>query len=93
MILVTVEAHFALEDFGQAITEVESIIEVVRIMNGCEGYSFFHNGNTIAIVQKWQNMACFDAYRKSNIFGELITALKPFMNTPPVTTIANVHGV
>lgn len=93
MKLITVEARFTSANIDEAIAAFETQTKAVRAMDGCESYSLYRSGEAIAIVQKWQNTECFDAYRKSDVFAGLGAALKPLMSVPPVTTIASVDSV
>ncbi|MGX9355577.1 putative quinol monooxygenase [Roseobacteraceae bacterium S113] len=92
MKLITVEATFAADKIEAAISEFDAQIEAVRAMDGCDSYALYRSGDTVAIVQRWQDMARFDAYRKSDEFAGLGAALKPLMSAPPVTTIARVDN-
>jgi len=90
MKLIVVEASFSPNDATGAFDAVHQQADAVREMEGCEGYSVYKSGSSIAIVQKWRSFETFDRYRASDIFGALIAALKPAMKAAPVTTIANV---
>lgn len=92
MKLIAVEAMFSPGDKQQAIDAVEAQADSARAMSGCDSYQVYQADKSIAIVQKWESMEQFDAYRNSNIFAGLIAALKPLMSAPPVTTIANVDS-
>lgn len=90
MKLITVEADFGAENIDAAIAAFEDQTSKVRAMDGCNHYMLYRNGSSVAILQHWQSMEQFDAYRQSNTFAGLGAALKPLMTTPPVTTIASV---
>lgn len=92
MKLITVEATFASDKVEAAISAFNAQTEAVRAMEGCESYALYSTGDTVAIVQRWQDMTRFDAYRQSDVFAGLGAALKPLMSTPPVTTIASVDS-
>lgn len=93
MKLITVEALFSNNDAANAIALFEGHAPAVRDMAGCKSYDLYadpdHAGN-IVIVQRWESMSQFDAYRTSNAFAQLGAGLKPMMTTPPVTTISSV---
>ena len=90
MILVTVEATFEDENIEKAVEIFEAQAVAVRRLNGCESYALYRAQNDVAIVQKWQDMAKFDAYRAGEIFAALGRDLKPMMSVPPVTTIGQI---
>ena len=92
MKLITVEATFASDKVEDAIAAIDSQTETVRAMDGCENYAFYRRRDTVAIVQRWHDMARFDTYRQSDVFAGLGVALKPLMSAPPVTTIASVDN-
>lgn len=96
MKLITVEALFSDNDAASAITLFESHAPSVRDMAGCKRYDLYadpaHAGN-IVIVQRWDSMSEFDAYRTSDAFAQLGAGLKPMMTAPPVTTISSVDPV
>ncbi|MEM9342271.1 MAG: antibiotic biosynthesis monooxygenase [Pseudomonadota bacterium] len=92
MKLIAVEATFGSDAVQSAVDAIEAQAESVRDMSGCEGYAHYRSDDTIAIVQKWQSMAAFDAYRQSEVFAGLGAALMPLMAGPPVTTVASVDS-
>lgn len=92
MKLITVEATFVTDKVDAAIAAFDAQTDAVRAMEGCDSYAFYRSGDTVAIVQRWQDMARFDAYRQSDVFAGLGATLKPLMSAPPVTTIASVDN-
>ena len=92
MKLVTLEAAFAPEKIEDAVAAVEAQADVVRAMDGCQSYAVYQSPGALAIVQQWQDMDRFDAYRQSSAFATLGAALKPLMSAPPVTTVASVDS-
>ena len=90
MKLITVEAEVAAADLDKALELFEAEAGAVRAMAGCQSYAVYRaaSGGRFAIVQKWADMAAFDAYRASPNFAAMGGALKPMMVAPPVTTIA-----
>lgn len=93
MKLITVEAAFDPSAVQRAVDAIEAQASTVRSMSGCDGYACYRSDDTIAIIQKWQSMAEFDAYRTSETFAGLGAALKPLMAKPPVTMVASVDSV
>jgi len=92
MKLVTVEATFTADTVDQAIRSFNDLAEKVRGMEGCDHYVLYKNGASVGIIQRWETIAHFDAYRQSDAFRALGSVLKPFMTVPPVTTAASVDN-
>ena len=92
MKLVTVEATFTADTVNQAIRAFNDQAETVRGMEGCDHYALYKNGASLGIIQRWETTAHFEAYRQSDAFRVLGSALKPLMTAPPVTTIAFVDN-
>ncbi|WP_415919036.1 putative quinol monooxygenase [Tateyamaria sp. SN6-1] len=90
MKLITVEAAFAASDLPAALTLFEAQADTVRKMNGCRHYALFTrpSGDGVAILQHWDSMEAFDAYRASETFATLGQGLRPMMSAPPVTVVA-----
>ena len=95
MKLITVEAGFAAADLDAAITLFCAQADAVRAMAGCAHYALFRRptDDGVAIIQHWDTMEHFDAYRRSDTFAQLGAGLRPLMSAPPVTTIAQVDTV
>lgn len=95
MKLITVEATFAQGKTEEAISAFQNTADGVRRMAGCLGYEIYRapaEGDAAVIVQKWESMADFDAYRSSADFAAMGAQLKPLMAGPPETTIADTAG-
>ncbi|MEO0665315.1 MAG: antibiotic biosynthesis monooxygenase [Pseudomonadota bacterium] len=90
MNLITVEAP--LSDIDAGLAHVEAQAGVVRAMDGCTHYAPYARGSHLAIVQEWESLAAFDAYRASPAFATLGAQLKPLMTAPPVTKVAELTG-
>ena len=84
MKMVTVEARFAPENVDAAVAAFDAQSVAVNAMDGCESYAVYRRGDSRAIVQRWQDMQRFDAYRQSAAFAALGATLKPLMSAPPV---------
>jgi quinol monooxygenase YgiN len=95
MKLITVEAAFAAADLDTAISLFTAQAETVRSMSGCAHYALYckPSDDGIAILQHWDTMESFDAYRQGDTFAQLGAGLKPLMTALPVTTIAEVDTV
>ena len=93
MKLITVEATFGADNLDAAMDAISAQADSVRAMSGCHGYGLYTSNGAVAIVQKWDNLGNFDAYRQSDAFASLGAALKPLMSKPPVTTVASVDTV
>lgn len=95
MKLITVEAAFAAADLDAAMALFSEQAEVVRAMVGCAHYALYRSPSEdgIAILQQWETMAQFDAYRASETFATLGAGLRPLMTQPPVTIVAEVDTV
>lgn len=95
MKLITVETDFAAKDLDAAISLFAAKADEVRNMNGCEHYALYvkPSGDGLAILQHWQTIQAFDAYRASDVFAELGAGLRPMMTAPPVTMVAEVYTV
>lgn len=95
MKLITVEAAFAPSNLDMAISLFTEQANVVRAMPGCKHYALYRKiaGDGIAILQQWESMTAFDAYRASEAFADLGQGLRPLMTSPPVTIIAEVGTV
>ena len=93
MKLINVEATFDPSVLEAAISLFDDQARKVREMPGCTHYALYRNTTSdgIAIVQRWTDMAAFEAYRASETFAQLGKDLKPKMSTPPVTTIAEIE--
>lgn len=92
MKLVTVEATFSASTVDQAIRAFNDQAGTVRGMEGCAHYALYKYGASVGIIQRWDTIVHFDAYRQSDAFRALGSALKPLMTAPPVTTIASVDN-
>lgn len=92
MKLITVEASFSADKIEAAIDAFNDQSQHVTSMQGCESYGLYRAGNSVAIVQKWQDMQSFETYRQSDIFAGLGATLKPLMSQPPVTTVASIDN-
>lgn len=95
MKLITVEAEFAASDLGAATRIISDQADAVRAMPGCTHYAFYRKSGDdgIAIIQRWDGMETFDAYRASDTFAALGRGLRPLMTKPPVTIVAEVDTV
>lgn len=95
MKLITVEAAFPAADLEAAISLFSDQAPLVRAMPGCDHYALYTKptGDGVVIVQHWQTMEAFDAYRSSDTFATLGQGLRPLMSAPPVTVIAEVVTV
>ncbi|WP_168201404.1 putative quinol monooxygenase [Qingshengfaniella alkalisoli] len=95
MKLITVEAAFAAADLETAISLFTAQAETVRNMAGCTHYALYRKPSEdgIAILQHWDTIEAFNAYRQGDTFAQLGAGLKPLMVAPPVTTIAEVDSV
>lgn len=93
MKLITVEARFSHGATDNAIIALEDAAPSIRKMSGCHTYDIYrahaHN-DAVVILQKWESMDAFDAYRTSADFAAIGGKLMPLMAGPPVTTIAEV---
>lgn len=94
MKLITVEAAFAAADLQAALSLFETQADTVRRMEGCHHYALFTrpSGDGVAILQHWDSMEAFDAYRASGTFATLGQGLRPMMTAPPVTIVAEVDS-
>jgi quinol monooxygenase YgiN len=95
MKLITVEVEFAATELDAALELISEQAETVRAMPGCTHYALYSKRSVdgAAIIQHWENMEAFDAYRASDVFAILGAGLRPLMAKPPVTTIAEVDIV
>ncbi|MEM9873236.1 MAG: antibiotic biosynthesis monooxygenase [Pseudomonadota bacterium] len=92
MKLITVEVEFGASDLSAAVDLISGQVDTVLAMPGCTHYALYRkpSDDGVAIVQQWDGMAAFDAYRGSETFAALGAGLRPLMVKPPVTTIAEV---
>ena len=95
MKLITVEADFAATNLDAAMDLISAQAETVRAMPGCTHYALYRkpSDDGVAILQQWDSMEAFDAYRTSETFADLGVGLRPIMTKPPVTTVAEVDTV
>ncbi len=95
MKLITVEADFAPADLDAAMTLFAGQADTVRAMAGCSHYALYRkpSDDGVAILQHWETMAQFEAYRASETFAGLGAGLRPLMTKPPVTIVAEVDTV
>ena len=95
MKLITVEAEFAASDLDAAMALISGQAETVLAMSGCKHYALYRKPSCdgVAIIQQWDGMAAFDAYRASDTFAALGVGIRPLMAKPPVTTVAEVDTV
>ncbi|MEO0919731.1 MAG: hypothetical protein AAFX98_03425, partial [Pseudomonadota bacterium] len=58
-------------------------------------YAFYRDpsGERLAIIQHWEGMKTFDAYRSSPTFAALGQGLAPMMASPPVTKVAEIDSI
>ena len=95
MKLITVEARFSHGEANNAIATFEEAAPSIRKMSGCHTYDVYRassRNDAIVILQKWETMDAFDAYRTSADFAAIGGKLKPLMAGPPTTTIADIVG-
>lgn len=92
---ITVEAEFAPGDLEAAVELFAAQAKVVRNMAGCAHYALYRkpSGDGVAILQRWDTMEAFEAYRASAVFAELGKGLRPLMTAPPVTVVAEADTV
>lgn len=93
MKLVTVETTFDADNLAQPMAQLVNEATTVRAMKGCVAYDLYSgidDGQKIVIIQRWASMQTFDAYRQSETFARLGTGLRPFMTSPPVTTVCDL---
>ena len=93
MKLVTVEALFATESAAESVAVIKRHAPSVRDMDGCARYDLYTDPNDsgkVMILQRWDSLPHFDAYRRSEVFAWLGNDLKIMMTAPPVTTICDV---
>ena len=92
MKLITVEAKIASADMEQAVGLFAEYADTVRDMDGCCHYAIFRkpSNDGVAIIQQWETMAAFDAYRSSESFSKLGQGLRPLLVAAPMTVIAEV---
>ena len=95
MKLITVEADFATPDLDAALDLISRQADTVRAMSGCTHYALYRKPSEdgVAIIQQWDSIEAFDAYRASEPFAALGAGLRPLMTKPPVTTVAEVDTV
>ncbi len=95
MKLITVEAHFAASDLDTATKLISEQAETVQAMPGCTHYALYRKptDDGIAIIQHWDGIDAFEAYKASKTFAALGAGLRPLMQTPPVTFVAEVDTV
>ena len=95
MKLITVEAEFAASNLDAAMKLISGQAATVRAMPGCTHYALYRkpSDDGVAIVQQWDGMEAFDAYRASETLANLGVGLRPLMTRPPVTTVAEVDTV
>ena len=95
MKLITVEADFATADLDSAIALFADQAKTVCNMAGCTHYALYRkpSDDGIAILQQWDTVEQFDAYRASETFAQLGASLRPLMTGPPVTTVAEVDTI
>lgn len=95
MKLITVEAAFAAADLDTAISLFTAQAETVRNMAGCAHYALYRkpSDDGIAILQHWDTMDAFEAYRQGDTFAQLGAGLRPLMTAPPVTIVAEIDTV
>lgn len=94
MKLITVEATIAASNLDVAMELFSDQAGTVQKMNGCKHYALYRNPSNdgIAIVQQWDTMEAFDAYRASKTFALIGKELRPLMTAPPVTMVAEVDN-
>lgn len=92
MKLINVEANFAPADLDAAVTLFSEQADTVRSMAGCAHYALYlaPSNDGVAILQQWETMEQFEAYKASGTFAELGVGLRPLMTKPPVTTVAEI---
>jgi quinol monooxygenase YgiN len=93
MKLITVEINVAAEAVETAVALLEGLRKHAVAMLGCESYNVYRAGSNegaVAVIQRWNDMVSFDAYRASEAFASLGKHLRPMLTAPPVTTIAEV---
>jgi quinol monooxygenase YgiN len=94
MKLVAMQCRFSEDTLKPALTLLDGMQKQAILMAGCVGYDVYSSSidGKVAVIQRWNDMANFDAYRASAAFSELGKALKPMMAAPPVTTVGEVSA-
>jgi quinol monooxygenase YgiN len=96
MKLVTVTLTFDKSDLSGAVEILDTYAPIVREMMGCKSYEIYQSCGETAkavIVQEWDDLVAFDAYRKSSAFSELGQELRALVVSAPETVIAMVDPV
>jgi quinol monooxygenase YgiN len=90
MKLITVKALFGADDTHKVDAIAQATAAQIRALPGCLSYNHYWNAENkseLFIVQSWADIATFDAYRGSPVFGEIGGALKPLMTEAPETIV------
>lgn len=94
MKLVAMEANLQPGTMDRAVAAFEAQAPAVRAMEGCGDYALYRDParDRIVVVQSWDSLTLFDAYRASDTFAALGAGLRPLMAGAPRTRIAELDG-
>ena len=88
MIIAIVEFESTVENQNMVLEVLTNDGETAQKLDGCLGYKILRvAGSTTgwALVEEWQDMAAFDAYKASPGFASVGEALMPLMLAPPLS--------
>lgn len=88
MILVIVEFSVTSENISDTVAALEVDAAAARTMKGCAAFrSLSTQGNPekLVLVEEWEDMESFEAYKASDAFAAAMATIKPVMVGAPVS--------
>ena len=92
MIIVHVDAQFDAAAEAAIAAGLASDASTIRELDGNLDFKVLKAPNEpgrIELIQHWDSIGAFDAYRQSALFKEIGVRLAPQMTRPPVTRVFN----
>lgn len=86
MIVRIVHMHFKREAIPTFLELFEHHRDAISGQPGCHGLELIQSSSdatTISTISHWENDACLDAYRKSELFGRVWPATKALFSETP----------
>lgn len=92
MKLIAMEVDLQSGKVDEAVAAFDAQASAVRAMAGCGDYTLYRHPaqDRIVVVQSWESLDAFEAYRASDTFKALGGGLRPLMAGPPSTRIAEL---
>ncbi len=88
MILVIVEFSVAAKNIPNTVAALEIDAEAARTMKGCTAFQSLStqgNPDKLVLLEEWEDMESFEAYKASDAFAAAMATIKPVMVGAPIS--------